>query len=730
MKDGTTRFFEFGEFRLDARKRLLLKNGENAQISPRIFDLLLVLVQNEGEILSHDDLLDKVWDGAFVEQSNLKKSISALRHILGEHPDQRLYVQTVPRRGYSFVAPVRAVGDEPEAVYLRETHTEIIVEEIEESYEIEAAKTVTLGEISTAPQLRRSTAFRRKTLVIGAAVALVLVLSGIAVWFFRDRGRAKFSFDGVKISRLTSFGNADGALISPDGKYIIFASSDENGASLMLQQVLTGQSARLTPPVKASIYFYNFTPDSQYVEYSIDNSPDASQNGYFRIALLGGSPERLSSSPRVIAPDNTHAVFNRAKEEGVQVIVANLDGSDERVIATLNSEYRIWSTKWSPDSTGVLLALRKLVPGNIVHYVVEYPIKGSPERIVVPEMEKQITSAIWLPDKSGLLLCLREVNSEARQIWQYTLSNGQFQRVTNDNSSYSFLSSSDDGKSVVTSVHDGFSKIWIADADKMDFHSIKAGANGIDRVGWTADGRIIFSAVVNKVESIFVVDAGGSNQRQITKGDDGLWLAPSVSSDGRSILYASTRTGRKQLWRVDMDGQNLAYLTNFNDLQTIRGKLLSDNQSVIFQGYGRGPSGLLYFQHADGSLTNLTDKDVDYWDISPDEKMLAYVARDPDSRRGKLFIRRLDDSKILQSFDAEISRETHWTRDGKTVTYVVNAGDQSEIYNQSVSGGQPKLLARFSGERIYWFDWSMDGKKLAIAKGKDINDIVLMSPGQ
>ena len=65
------RFYEFGEFRLDARKRILFRNDEPAPITPRIFDLLLVLVQNEGEILGHDTLLDKVWDGAFVEQSNL-----------------------------------------------------------------------------------------------------------------------------------------------------------------------------------------------------------------------------------------------------------------------------------------------------------------------------------------------------------------------------------------------------------------------------------------------------------------------------------------------------------------------------------------------------------------------------------------------------------------------------------------------------------------------------------
>ncbi|HMS40365.1 MAG TPA: winged helix-turn-helix domain-containing protein, partial [Pyrinomonadaceae bacterium] len=81
METQNFRFYEFGEFRLDSRRRILLKNGEQIQLSARIFDLLLVFLQNEGEILGHEDLLDKVWEGTFVEQSNLKKSVSALRQI-------------------------------------------------------------------------------------------------------------------------------------------------------------------------------------------------------------------------------------------------------------------------------------------------------------------------------------------------------------------------------------------------------------------------------------------------------------------------------------------------------------------------------------------------------------------------------------------------------------------------------------------------------------------------
>jgi DNA-binding winged helix-turn-helix (wHTH) protein len=73
MKDKVFCCYEFGEFRLDARRRSLSKNGEKVPLPARNFDLLLFMVENGGRILEHDELLDKVWAGTFVEQATLKK---------------------------------------------------------------------------------------------------------------------------------------------------------------------------------------------------------------------------------------------------------------------------------------------------------------------------------------------------------------------------------------------------------------------------------------------------------------------------------------------------------------------------------------------------------------------------------------------------------------------------------------------------------------------------------
>ncbi len=723
---GATRFFEFGEFRLDARRRQLLKNGVPAQISPRVFDLLLVLVQNEGDVLSHDDLLDKVWDGTFVEQSNLKKGISALRQILGENPDESLYIRTIPRRGYSFVAAVREVADDRAPVVLRETSTEVVLEEIVEQDD-QVSTSPAAGElISSPPAAAPSGWLRRHKFALATSAVALMAATALGV-MYRQAGRSgSFAFDNVKITKLTTLGNADGATISPDGKYMIYVSSEADGAAITLQQISTGSSRLLTPRMSASFYFYGFTADSEYVEYSVDNSPVESQNGYFRVALLGGPAAHIVSLPRVISPDGRYGLSKSEETGGTQIIVKKLDGSDERPLAKLNGDYRIWSMKWSPDSTSVLLAVRRYVPGKILHYVVEYPIAGGKETVVVPEMDKQITSAVWMPDKASLLLCLREVNSEIRQIWRYTPSTAQFERVTNDNSSYMFLSVSNDGKTAVTTSQDWFSNVSIAVASKLEFKPLRIGATNFDNVQWTADGRLVFDSIVNKVESIFIVDADGTNKRQITRGDDGLWMVPKVSADGRSVLFASSRTGRKQLWRVDLEGRNLAYMTNFEDRQAYRGKLLSDNRSVVFQSDGVGNNGSLSFLRPDGTVSSIVAQSVDYWDVSPDNSRVAYYADDPSTRVKRLFIAKLDTGEILQTVDASINRTLEWTRDGSAITYSTINADQSEIYTQPLSGGPPKLLGRFPGERIFSFDWSADGSMIAVVHGKIITDAVMI----
>src|SRR5215471_4226163 len=105
----TNILFEFGRFRLDPAERLLVEDGRPVALTPKAFEILLVLIESKGKLLGKEDLMKRIWPDSFVEEANLTVNISALRKALGGAPDGQSFIVTVPRHGYRFVAPVTEV---------------------------------------------------------------------------------------------------------------------------------------------------------------------------------------------------------------------------------------------------------------------------------------------------------------------------------------------------------------------------------------------------------------------------------------------------------------------------------------------------------------------------------------------------------------------------------------------------------------------------------------------
>jgi DNA-binding winged helix-turn-helix (wHTH) protein len=107
-----THFYDFSSFRLDALECLLLRDGTIVRLTPKAFDLLLILVQNTGHVLAKNELMKAVWHDSFVEESSVARTISTIRRALDESKGHYHYIETVPRRGYRFVGTVREVADD------------------------------------------------------------------------------------------------------------------------------------------------------------------------------------------------------------------------------------------------------------------------------------------------------------------------------------------------------------------------------------------------------------------------------------------------------------------------------------------------------------------------------------------------------------------------------------------------------------------------------------------
>lgn len=116
MANGVKHLLEFGPYRVDSERRLLLRGQDPVPLSPKAFDLLTVLVERSGEVVSKDDLMNLLWPDTFVEESNLGQHVFQLRKALGERPQDHGYIITVPGRGYRFAKEVRPVSSELTAI--------------------------------------------------------------------------------------------------------------------------------------------------------------------------------------------------------------------------------------------------------------------------------------------------------------------------------------------------------------------------------------------------------------------------------------------------------------------------------------------------------------------------------------------------------------------------------------------------------------------------------------
>jgi DNA-binding winged helix-turn-helix (wHTH) protein/tetratricopeptide (TPR) repeat protein len=119
MRELVKYLYKFGPFRLDPHERLLLRGAQAVPLAPKVFDTLLLFVRHSGQVLNKDELISQLWPGTFVEESNLTQSVYALRKALGDRPDGRPFIETLPRRGYRFVAEVRELTRQAPAPLIR-----------------------------------------------------------------------------------------------------------------------------------------------------------------------------------------------------------------------------------------------------------------------------------------------------------------------------------------------------------------------------------------------------------------------------------------------------------------------------------------------------------------------------------------------------------------------------------------------------------------------------------
>ncbi|HEV8187450.1 MAG TPA: alpha/beta fold hydrolase [Pyrinomonadaceae bacterium] len=214
------RFYLFDGFRVDASERLLFKESREVSLTPKVFDTLLVLLENSSHVLTKKELMEKVWPDSFVEENNLAQNISILRKALGEGKEGEQYIQTVPKRGYRFVGDVTTSGAEDESVIVRErTRARIVVERDDEDDRsppfgariIDVPSAEAIHQLEQRPpetMYARSGDVNIAYQVIGdAPLDLVFVMGWVShmEYFWREPSFARFLLRLASFSRLILF---------------------------------------------------------------------------------------------------------------------------------------------------------------------------------------------------------------------------------------------------------------------------------------------------------------------------------------------------------------------------------------------------------------------------------------------------------------------------------------------------------------------------------------------
>jgi eukaryotic-like serine/threonine-protein kinase len=586
---------------------------------------------------------------------------------------------------------------------------------------------------------------RHKTGAALIIVALAVAIAGISYGLYKLVGhRPAASLPSMKMTKLTNSGKVGTgretkfASISPDGKYVAYAAQDESGqTSLWVRHVATTSNVQIVPPAGADVEFAApaFSPDGNYVCYvrTEKNGPAV----LYRVPVLGGTSKKLlegvRAAPISFSPDGERFAFIRRLKEEDALMLANADGTGEQVLATRKRpEYFLQSAAWSPDGKTIACPVGGF-NGTYGSGVAVIQVADGTQRPLTPRRWVKVERVAWLSDGSGLIMTAEETLTSTFHIWQISYPEGESHPVTNDLSDYHNVSLTADSSALVTVLTDITSNIWVAPTgewSKARQLTSEGKMNGgiFGGTTWTPDGRIVYRSFAVGNSDIWIMDADGHNQKQLTD-DAYMEHSLTVTGDGRYVVFDSDRSGSVHVWRVDIDGSNPKQLTT--GVGAFWPRVSPDGKWVTYTTFASGESHIWKVSIDGGQPVPITDKIASNSVVSPDGKLIACYSNDEQTGAANIALLPFEGGNAVKLFDlpqaANLYDSVRWTPDGRALTYINGRGIVTNIWLQPVDGGQPRQLTDFNTDRILSFDWSRDGKWLAVSRGVVNNDVVLIS---
>ncbi len=692
-----TQSFQFGDFDLDLEERVLFCNETPVSITPKAFLLLQTLIERRGHLVEKQELMTAVWADSFVEQGNLTFTVNLLRKVLGDSSKEPQFIETVPRRGYRFIADVT-----------------------EKFPEVNANRRFGNPRVhANTSRRRRSPLAQSVFLVLG--LGIVLAASWYTVGKYnRARTSAPIFAVPFESEPFSTSGNVAHAVISRDGKHVVYSIETGVKQNVWLRNLETSENVQLIPPSDDHYLGFAFSRSGSTLFFVRKPSDDSAPSAVYRMAAFGGIPAKIIDKAEgwiSVSPDDQFISFVRceyADKNYCTLSVAGVDGSNERTLASRERPIRIGAQDFSPDGKSIAFASGHSTNGGSDFQILRINLADGAESEITPKIYFDVKSLKWLPSGDELLLTAMETLSGKVNIWRVDAVTKEAVPLTKDSVNYGEISiDAAATRMISTQLSNSFRLIRTIDGKSTVLTAARY-------TTFAPDGRIVYVADDN---NIWITNSDGTQQRQLTS-DPSTEIYPQVSPDNRFIFFTSNRGGSNQVWRINADGSNQVQLTTKEGGYP---SAVSHDGNWVF--YRSGLRSTLWKVSTEGggevevSNTKMTEPA-----ISPDGTLAAYFKY--NNKKWTIGITDLADGKQTADFDYADGKSSAikiaWSHDNRTLLYVSKVNTKNSLWRLSIDTGKTQFVADLGGDMIADFSLAPDGNGFAFTRGKWLHDVVLV----
>ena len=702
----------FGRCSLDLDEHRLYRDGQPVPLTPRVFELLRVLVENAGHLVDKERLLKDVWSDAVVEEANVNRAVSVLRKALGETETDR-YIETVPKRGYRFVADVRPVGS---------------------------------GHWGPVAQRAPGVDLRANPRAVGVAVLLIVATvagAGLYLASARADGPSGSSAATPVHQQLTFTGKEMIPAVSPDGGRVAFVSNESPHRKLVVRDISGGRQVEIfsAPEIGA----IRWSPDSSELTFFARGDGTATQ---YIAPAAGGTARKLASGFFVSCWSPDGSTIALALFVSGRILFLNKLGEVQRNIALQGTREWIWDLDWSPVNGRMLVvaddqqrrpAIWTILPDGTTQ---ANAFTGTTE----------ILAARWAPAGDAIYFFTR-VN-QTMSLYKLFLDAsrrsalGEPQLLMGGLETPEGFSISADGKRLVLSRAPFFANLWLVEAGDaraggapIRQTQLTHGTAVIERPRVSPDGStLVFTMGSDSHANLFTIPASGGTPRQLTFlnafSADGAW-----SADGRSVAFSSTEGGRPRLWIVNADGSSPRPLPS-GDLSESFEVSWAPGRRILYQQEGNRN---FYSVDPQNPKSRLLIKDASVgWsamaEYSPDGKKIA-VSWNRRPTRGLWLVDSEDARETLVLGQRVPSDPSPWPigwspdgrfivgYEGKRAAYrgIIASFEETvteaKIFRVPVKGGPPEALVTLPFDEVGSIAMFPDGRRFVASVYSSRSDV-------